>query len=83
VLATYTSLLLQPPLLQDADSLDTATGKKAEGAFYVWTADKVKSVLGDERASVFNNDALLLLSIAFFAGCRLIPHILRSPPLPC
>lgn len=41
--------------MQDADSLDTATGKKSEGAFYVWTAYEIKSVLGADRAGVFGD----------------------------
>lgn len=32
-------------LVQDADSLDTA-GTKKEGAFYLWTEEEVKEVLG-------------------------------------
>ncbi|WIA34616.1 hypothetical protein OEZ86_012935 [Tetradesmus obliquus] len=40
---------------EDADSLDTATGKKSEGAFYVWTAYEIKSVLGADRAGVFGD----------------------------
>jgi uncharacterized protein YyaL (SSP411 family) len=59
--------------LQDADSLDTATGKKAEGAFYVWTADEVKAVLGDERASVFND----VYGVQRGGNCNLSP---RSDP---
>ncbi len=40
--------------VQDADSA-TADGRKAEGAFYVWTADEVDEVLGtdSERARLF------------------------------
>ncbi|KAF6251178.1 Six-hairpin glycosidase-like protein [Scenedesmus sp. NREL 46B-D3] len=38
---------------EDADSQDAATSKKAEGAFYVWTADEVVQVLGEERAGLF------------------------------
>jgi uncharacterized protein YyaL (SSP411 family) len=38
---------------QDADSLDTSTNKKSEGAFYVWTYEEIVEVLGQERASVF------------------------------
>jgi uncharacterized protein YyaL (SSP411 family) len=41
------------PPLQDADSLDTDTNKKSEGAFYVWTHEEIIEVLGQERASVF------------------------------
>ena len=39
---------------QDADSLDRM-GKKAEGAFYVWTAEEVDEVLGadTERGEAF------------------------------
>lgn len=39
---------------QDADSLD-ASGKKSEGAFYVWSADEIDEVLGtdSERGRVF------------------------------
>ena len=39
---------------QDADSLDKM-GKKAEGAFYVWTAKEVDEVLGadTERGKAF------------------------------
>jgi uncharacterized protein YyaL (SSP411 family) len=43
--------LLAP--LQDADSLDTETNKKSEGAFYVWTHEEIVEVLGQERALVF------------------------------
>lgn len=32
--------------LQDADSLDEASGEKKEGAFYVWGADEIASILG-------------------------------------
>lgn len=39
---------------EDADSLDPATRRKKEGWFYVWTADEIASVLGEERARVFN-----------------------------
>jgi uncharacterized protein YyaL (SSP411 family) len=39
--------------LQDADSLDTDTNKKSEGAFYVWTHEEIVEVLGQERASIF------------------------------
>lgn len=40
--------------LQDADSMDK-TGKKAEGAFYMWSADEIDEVLGtdSERSRVF------------------------------
>jgi uncharacterized protein YyaL (SSP411 family) len=41
---------------EDADSLVNANNKKqAEGAFYVWTQDEIKQVLGAERASIFNH----------------------------
>jgi uncharacterized protein YyaL (SSP411 family) len=44
----------QPACAQDADSLDKA-GKKAEGAYYVWTADEIDEVLGgdSERGHAF------------------------------
>jgi uncharacterized protein YyaL (SSP411 family) len=35
---------------EDADSTDPATGEHAEGAFYVWTADEIRDVLGEEAA---------------------------------
>jgi uncharacterized protein YyaL (SSP411 family) len=59
--------------LQDADSLDTASGKKAEGAFYVWTADEVKSVLGDENAKLLNE----VYGVQQGGNCTLSP---RSDP---
>ena len=39
---------------EDADSL-LVEGKpeRAEGAFYVWSADEIRQVLGDERAAIF------------------------------
>lgn len=44
----------EPACAQDADSLDKA-GKKAEGAYYVWTADEIDEVLGadTERGRAF------------------------------
>lgn len=50
-LLTPRSSLLTPHLLtppKDADSLDTATSKKSEGAFYVWTAQEVRAALAGE-----------------------------------
>lgn len=40
--------------LQDADSLDKM-GKKAEGAYYVWTTEEIDEVLGadTERGAAF------------------------------
>lgn len=34
--------------------MDTSTNSKAEGAFYVWTAQEVEEVLGTERSAAFN-----------------------------
>ena len=41
---------------EDADSAESAAEpeKKAEGAFYVWTAGEVEKLLGAEAAKVFN-----------------------------
>eukprot|EP00210_Caulerpa_lentillifera_P005905 g5646.t1 len=40
---------------EDADSLDNSTGKKLEGAFYVWTANELRSVLDRVEYDVFSN----------------------------
>jgi uncharacterized protein YyaL (SSP411 family) len=41
---------------EDADSLvEQGTSDRGEGAFYVWTKDKIDSVLGPERAKVFED----------------------------
>src|SRR5947207_15702935 len=40
---------------QDADSLiERGRPEHAEGAFYVWSADQIRQVLGDERAAIFD-----------------------------
>ncbi|WP_431680183.1 thioredoxin domain-containing protein [Kitasatospora sp. KL5] len=36
----------------DADSLDPATGKPAEGAFYAWTPEQLTAVLGPEDGAL-------------------------------
>ncbi|MFI6880256.1 thioredoxin domain-containing protein [Streptomyces sp. NPDC050400] len=36
----------------DADSLDPASGKHVEGAFYVWTPEQLAEVLGEEDGAV-------------------------------
>jgi uncharacterized protein YyaL (SSP411 family) len=39
---------------EDADSLVAPDRpERAEGAFYVWSADEIRQVLGDERAEIF------------------------------
>lgn len=48
------SLPLSPLPSQDADSLDPSTNKKSEGAFYVWSDEEIRQVLGDkEQAALF------------------------------
>jgi uncharacterized protein YyaL (SSP411 family) len=40
---------------EDADSLPKAdSSRKQEGAFYVWTAQEIREVLGEDRAPEFN-----------------------------
>ena len=40
---------------QDADSLiEKGRPEHAEGAFYVWTADEIRQVLGEQRAAIFD-----------------------------
>ena len=40
---------------RDADSLiEKGRPEQGEGAFYVWTADEIRQVLGDERAAIFD-----------------------------
>eukprot|EP00878_Enallax_costatus_P033128 GHUV01036516.1.p1 GENE.GHUV01036516.1~~GHUV01036516.1.p1 ORF type:complete len:459 (+),score=103.89 GHUV01036516.1:406-1782(+) len=58
---------------EDADSLDTSTGKKSEGAFYVWTADEINKVLGTERATLFSE----VYGVKSEGNCTLSP---RSDP---
>ncbi|AUG79429.1 membrane protein [Kitasatospora sp. MMS16-BH015] len=36
----------------DADSLDPATGKSVEGAYYVWTPEQLREVLGEADAEL-------------------------------
>lgn len=38
---------------EDADSLEVESGKKKEGAFYVWTLEEIVKVLGEDRAKMF------------------------------
>lgn len=38
---------------EDADSLDSMTGKKSEGAFYVWTADELRTILDPDEYEIF------------------------------
>lgn len=37
-------------MLQDADSLDSNTGKKGEGNFYLWKASEIQEILRDNGA---------------------------------
>lgn len=69
-------------LVQDADSLDES-GKKAEGAFYVWSADEIDEVLGtdSERGRVFKQHYYVKasgntdLSQRRHAPCHVLPLI--------
>ncbi len=39
---------------EDADSLVAGSDHKSEGAFYIWSEDEIKQVLGQETAKIFN-----------------------------
>lgn len=39
---------------EDADSLDPESGRKREGAFYVWKESEILEILGDEKGRIFN-----------------------------
>ncbi|WP_051970010.1 thioredoxin domain-containing protein [Kitasatospora azatica] len=65
----------------DADSLDEASGKSMEGAYYVWTPEELRAALGeqdgDEAAELFS-----VTESGTFEESRSVLQLLRDPADP-